>query len=177
MYVFENFFFQRWSFFAPPPQSNNRLYYVFQNKYSGKEKAYEVLAPIFDKKRKTAPFNSKEEALDYILSGSATNITDAIRELTDISKMDFPDSTEMYHILSAQKKINDQGLDYLPVRTLYNYAIIMAKKDSINFEGTSIKIITTQVQMPKFKDRHKLLSTTYKGKEEKVFETNFLPLK
>jgi hypothetical protein len=176
MYLFENFFFQRWSFFAPPPESNNRLYYLFTNKATGKQTAYEALAPIFEKKREKAPFNSKEEALDYILSGNITNIVDASRDLIDVSKLTFPDSSIMFHLKKAHKEINDLGLAFPAIQTLFNYGVIIAKKQNVDLDNSSVKIIITQIEMPKFIDRHKLIEGNYKGKEEKLFETTDLPL-
>ncbi len=177
IFIFENFFYQQWGFFAPPPQHNDRLYYIFSDTVNGRERVYEALVPIMQKKQQAAPFNSKEEAIDYILSGAITGINDEARGMVDISKVSFPDSNDMYHLMKAHKQINDLGLNYPPIKTLFNYAVTVAKKENISLDSNSVKMVITQVAMPKFKDRAKILDPKYVGKEEKVFESNFLPLK
>jgi hypothetical protein len=76
---FDDLFYQNWAFFAPPPTSDNRLYYRFEMLTdSCKVYTFEVLEPIIKMKRHAAPFNSSAEILEYVLSGVVQNITDGL---------------------------------------------------------------------------------------------------
>lgn len=95
---FNSFFYQRWGFFAPPPQSDDRLYYVFKNKKKKSEiLIFEVIEPLLKQKHANAPFNSKEDLKDYLISNSIYLITDAIQSIQESIK----------HDAKINKKINE----------------------------------------------------------------------
>ncbi len=73
------FFNQKWEFFAPPPNFNDRIYYVFENKkIKNDNRIYEILNPILTEKADKAPFNVKADILDYLISNSYNNICDIL---------------------------------------------------------------------------------------------------
>ncbi len=58
--IFSKIFHQKWALFAPPPKSNDRLYYIFlKDSLSSDKSVYEVLGIINQAKRDKYPFGEK----------------------------------------------------------------------------------------------------------------------
>ena len=77
---FHFFLFQRWNFFAPPPNYNERLYYTFKSNADTNLIVYEVFEPLYKLKSQKAPFNNREDLLDYLLSNSLNSMGEEIYE-------------------------------------------------------------------------------------------------
>jgi len=114
LYDFELVFAQKWSFFAPPPQSNNKLYYSFFNEDKELIDSFEVLEIIFKEKKDKLPFNIKEEITDYVISGSVNQLFNVIIHTRD--KLKFEDNNQKniqeydkVAIDNLRKNINNSG--------------------------------------------------------------------
>lgn len=170
--VFHAWLFQRWGFFAPPPNFDERLYYEFRDKYTHRTQTYEVLAPICEMKQAKAPFNWHEEIVDYLLSGSMSGIADELSELrqdmqykNSQSKEPVPDTTGDYHV----RQYIQHGNGF---HTLRNYAGIVARRNRIDTARHEVRLILSHVLLPKFADRH----TQPPRREEAYFVSDYVTL-
>jgi hypothetical protein len=76
MKLFEAFFYQRWTFFTPPPKTNERVYFLYVDKKNPNIMTQcEVLKPIQDKKRENPIINNTFEVLDDIIGGAVAVFT------------------------------------------------------------------------------------------------------
>lgn len=172
--VFNTFFFQRWSFFAPPPQSNDRIYYEFKND-KGEKKTLEILKPLSIKRKNQFIFNSDVSVIDYVLSNSLTSITDYLRE--DYKKYKFEKCKNITdESICNEQFINDYSVklhDLEEIKTLVNYGIITGKKNLDLNKYSKFKIIATNIEIPKFVNRF----SKKKTKENLLFETKLYNIK
>ncbi len=168
---FQANFFQRWSFFAPPPNYNQRVYFVYKNKLTSKKDIFEVIKPILDKKHSTAPFNFYYQTLDYILASSLINIEGNVRLLQDVlthenfkatNNLKLSDSIVTQKIVSDIEKTTD-------FKTLAKYAKKIALENKIYILNCTYKIKISKKYIPQFIDRN--IDT---GKEEISFSSHFL---
>lgn len=168
---FQSNFFQRWSFFAPPPNYNQRVYFVYENKFTKKKDIFEIIKPILDKKHKTAPFNFYYQTLDYILASSLINIDGNIRLLQDVinhENLKATGTVKLSDSMITQKLVSDieKTADFI---TLIKYAQKIAKENNIDIYSVSYQIQISKISMPQFVDRNTTL-----GKEEISFSSHFL---
>jgi hypothetical protein len=150
--LFSTFFYQKWSFFAPPPQTNDRLYYEFVNQKD--TISIEVLKPLNDKRKKEYIFNADSSVIDYVLSGCINGITDNLREDYNIYKFENCKSESELECHAEFIKKNTLKIQNLTeTKTLLNYGLIVANK-KINLEKYyKVKFILTSVAIPKFSSR------------------------
>jgi hypothetical protein len=156
--MFQSFFTQRWEFFAPPPDFNERMYYVFINKKdSSDKKIYEAIEPISTEKASNAPFNNESNIMDYILSSSITNINDFIVDENKIKKYQDGDKLGLIHnppvdtvfsknLISKVQKLHS-------FKTLESYSFFIAKKNKLNTENFNCILIISKILIPKFPQR------------------------
>jgi hypothetical protein len=151
--LFSTFFYQRWSFFAPPPTSNDRLYYEFVDKDTKKVTIVEVLKDIQVTRQKQFLFNDDISVLDYILSNTVNNIVDLNRDSFNIYKSKYckndKDESCYEEFLAKEGDIMYKGNE---INTLRNYGLIILSKKGFN-NIDRFRIVATQVQIPKFNDR------------------------
>ena len=161
--LFTTFFFQKWGFFAPPPNYNDRLYYTFElKKDSTFSHTFEVMEPLQKRKSSNAPFNSSEDILDYILSTTVHSITDgliAVNQSIDY-EYEIKKTTDSITFDIDTLKFN-RGKNYVQstpnFQTLKRYAILVAKRHDIeNLNDYYLTIDIIQSPMPKFADREKI---------------------
>ena len=168
---FNSFFYQKWGFFAPPPKANERLYYIFEKKTNNKELiAFEVIEPLLKQKHEKAPFNTKEDLMDYLISNSIHNLTNIIstyRESLDYdTKLAKTESNE----LEKDKKVNDAVKEVTSFKILLNYSKKIALNNNIKFDDYNVRIKITQIDLPKFMDRYK--DNKKDNKEYVVFDSS-----
>jgi hypothetical protein len=168
---FQFFLFQRWGFFAPPPTFNDRLYFIYKSKGNSKSKIIEVLEDLYKQKSSRAPFNSKENIMDYLLSNSINSLCDDIVELENYKR---------YAVLTKQLKKDTTIISLIQERmegspqfnTLVNYGLTIAKHDKELSVKDSISFIITRIYIPVFVDR--FMDSI--RKEEFVFQSKFKPI-
>ncbi|WP_396147937.1 hypothetical protein [Flavobacterium sp.] len=153
---FNTFFYQRWGFFAPPPQSNDRLYYVFEKKTNKAEIiVYEVIEPLLKQKCSKAPFNGNEDLVDYLISNSIYLITDGIRAVRESFEYDAKLKNKKVDEFELTKKVNKVIETTKPFMTLLNYSKKVALNNKLEYADYNVYLKITQKKIPKFIDRYK----------------------
>jgi len=161
--IFGVFCEQRWGFFAPPPKGTHRLYYTFFDNQQRVITTYEVTAPLLMEKKRKKPWNTREEAIDYIVNGSITNLVDFVVSQKDIYRQLYPDSTTAVIEKKAKLAVSERYNRIPAFITLTRYGEIVADRNFTEVEYSkveSFKISVTYVPLPKFIDRAKLLNDT-----------------
>jgi hypothetical protein len=172
--AFQSVLFQRWSFFAPPPKSNERLYYFFRSKSdTTQQKVFEVLEPITTRKQQTAPFNMLEEKEDYIISGSISEVNEFLFQYTNDLKFRYKDKPEQALVLMAMQEAWRLRAKLNGITTLIKYGTLIAAQHNIG-NDYEMKFLIAQVPIPKFVDRNKENVKT--APRVKTFETPFVAI-
>lgn len=175
--VFDSYFYQQWSFFAPPATFNERLYfsYFYHDPATKTQKirTFEILDPITKEKRKHTPFNKPQDVLDYVISGSVTDIQNNLKEAYDMIKVEDKENKKVSNQEEKTKKVLGIIEKTESFYNLLNYAKVVAKNNNVPTNDTKYKIIITNVAIPKF-----LYKNTLNKKEENVIlSSNFYSLK
>lgn len=125
----DKYLYQNWSFFAPPPDSNNLLYYNFYSSDSLYQ-TVEVLIPIANRKRANYFTNNKYNIIDYHLNGSIESIKKLIVERIDESQYK-NDSSYTYLLQEAHSYINN-NYNFIPqYLTIAEYGLRLCSKSII----------------------------------------------
>jgi hypothetical protein len=150
--LFHTFFFQRWGFFAPPPNYNERLYYTFVDT-NGKSNSitYEVLEPLNLQNNKNNIFNYESDILDYVLSNSLSNITETINEVNKV--YEFEKNTKSNSDSAHAQMLSDIVIKSPQFMTIKNYAKYVASKNNISPNFKHVVITLTIIPLPKFYQR------------------------
>lgn len=165
-------FSQRWSFFAPPPQKNWRLYYAFSEADSNKEIRLEALQPVLLAKRQRAPFNEAETIVDYVISGSLDQINNyltkqrAEKARTGAAKTAAATGagTDLQHLVDARTNLPS-------LKTLEGYALLVARANRLPSTYNRVKLIVTLVPIAPFDLRGKYPNNEIVSEEKLVYET------
>lgn len=147
--VFNNLLSQKWSFFAPPPNYNDRIYFIFHSKRDTSLKIFEIIEPLNLAKQKNAPFNGDEDVLDYVLSNSINGLDEGINEVQDYFNSEKEDGIikadsliERITVETVQKSFDFQ--------TLKNYSKFVAKKIKSTQKITIYKLELQKNTFPNF---------------------------
>jgi hypothetical protein len=168
---FETFFYQRWGFFAPPPQSNDRLYYFFEKKNNKEEIiVYEVIEPLLKQKYLKAPFNGKEDLVDYLISNSINLIVDGIISVRESIEYDAKLNNIKMNEIDVVKKVNKAIKSTNQFKTLMNYSKKVALNNKIDYGEYNVYLKITQKKVPKFIDRYK---KNFKESEQLIFDSTY----
>jgi len=153
--AFDTYMFQRWAFFAPPPKYNEKLYYAFFDA-DNKIHVYEIFEPLDRDKQQNAPFNKKEEVLDYILHNSTTSMSNISVDLQNMINYDIKnsksDTSKVSNLQSTKTKVLIAGLEESnEFKTLCNYGRVVARLNHLH--ATSFRIRIAKVNIKKFIDQ------------------------
>lgn len=167
--MFSSLFYQKWSFFAPPPNYNERLYYKFISKDNKDTLTVEVLEQLNLKRKKKYLMNDNLSIVDYILSNSLSNITDIIREEYKIYDSKNCSSLNKKDCFDSFIKYFEKDLYSLnEINTLKNYGLqILRLQQDKGEKYNKFKILLTHIPINKFNNR---FSTT-KNNEVFIFST------
>ncbi|WP_298737793.1 hypothetical protein [uncultured Chitinophaga sp.] len=165
--IFNTHFYQRWSFFAPPPTYNQRVYIIFKNTTTKHKDVFEAIAPIVLAKHEKAPFNEYYQKMDYILASSLINIEGNVKLLHDVFASKSMQSLFKEKDTSVKERIVNDIEKTSDFRTLIKYARKIADENGINKNDVSCQVIITKVYIPQFVDRK-----LQKGKEEIAFSSH-----
>lgn len=172
---FDQLLFQRWGFFAPPPNFDERLYFTFQNTNDPLDKkTIEVFEKLHDNSRNKYPLNDDEITLDYIIHNTAEAISTYLRGKYETYKYDSCQNsdTDACYV----EFINSEGNEFVnnsAGNTLVNYGKSIFK--NLNIEGHyNLKITYCTVLLPKFSNRNE---SVQKRHENIIFDTNNYDLK
>lgn len=142
--IFTIFFNQKWEFFAPPPNFNDRIYFVFENKnIRNGNQIYEVLNPILIEKAKKAPFNTKADILDYLISNSYNNICDILitsrkNKIYEFKKKNQEKTEDEIFLIISEDVKNSNSF-----KTLVNYSKYIAKCNKLNYNNYKVSLKLT----------------------------------
>jgi hypothetical protein len=164
-----------WKLFTPPYMHDHRLYYVVSdtNRQEFKD-TVEVLKGIAEQKRKNAPFNQKEEILDFLINKNAVRLIRTASRIQAKYTEDEPGYMDSIHATEGTKFV--QGNVNYPyyLTTLVNYGRAILKPRYDNTDGKIFKIVLTEKLMRPFKYRN---DDHYQGMETLFFESDFIPLR
>lgn len=164
---FNTLFYQRWGFFAPPPKSNDRLYYIFTEKLNpNKNRIFEIIEPILIEKSNNAPFNSREDIIDYILSNSIISLEEENRAVTEF--LDYKLNKKVINSKQRFKVLKDNLEKCNSFRTIMNYSKYVAKNNKIVYKDYNISFKITKIDIQKFTNRKKMNG----NKEYLTFDSN-----
>ncbi|HRG00188.1 MAG: hypothetical protein U0W65_14515 [Bacteroidia bacterium] len=145
--------FQNWAFFAPPPDYNTRLYFIYTDN-NNKSYEFEAMEDLLKLKQKKAPFNTEEEYVDYAITGVTTQLLDQKRDLYEYYSFLYPDSTSTFINDTLMKVINHDYHKNSAYKSMINYSKIIQKKylPKKDIKACWFKIIGLKI--PKFADRY-----------------------
>jgi hypothetical protein len=168
--AFQSVLFQRWAFFAPPPQFNERLYYYFRSKTdTTRVQIFETMQLICERKRKAAPFNMLEEKQDYILSGSTAELNDFNYRCLEQMKLHDKTTPESELVAAAVAKTWRMRSSLDCMTTLMKYGSWIAASQNID-HNYEMKFLITRHAIPKFMDRN---AGKQQAPDIKTFETPY----
>ncbi len=165
--LYNSFFYQKWAFFAPPPKTNERLYYIFENKNNIKDiQIFEVIEPITKAKSEKNPFNTEEDLLDYVLSNSINNIRETIVNTNEFIIYQ-EQKLDKKFTKSEKEKFYDNEIDNLSrFKTLKNYSRNVAIKNNIDIRKYNVKFTISLIDIVPFSERK---NTNYKHKIQNLY--------
>lgn len=150
--TFGSLFYQRWSFFAPPPRYNIGLYYTFTDKADPSlVRVFDVSSPILNSKKRTLPYNEGAELVDYMIFGSVDSLSQSIRSALRLNKyqgLPRTDEEIIREILSFETSVHPS------VVLLKRYGEIVAAKNGIEFEDHYLTVTATKNPLPRFSKRN-----------------------
>jgi hypothetical protein len=152
--IFEQFFYQKWTFFSPPGHENHRVYFEYTDrKDSTKRFTLEILQKLFETQKRKAPFNMEEELIGDFISNSTIEINNAIADNYKIIQSNLPDSTKEFCFGLAYNSFVNLGKSYPAVKTLYNYGKTLSKSSLRKPSDYKLRILIVLKPIPRFKDR------------------------
>lgn len=165
---------QKWDFFAPPPQANNKLYYSYFDKNKKNIGMFEVLDPIIKEKKDKIPFNTQAEAMDYIISSTFTNVLNSIVNKDKEYKYRYKDkSPEKTYQMAVDHVLKNMHKTHEFV-TLLNFSRIIRQKNlGKNVKVKYVKIIFAEDKIKKFINRDDKVTVV----KNLLLETNFIDFK
>ncbi|WP_343686615.1 hypothetical protein [Chryseobacterium gleum] len=149
--IFSTFFAQKWSFFAPPPQFNYKLYFTYLDENKNEIAAFEVYSSIIESKRNTRPFNGRAEMVDYTIYGSIEGVVNTIvKERTEINTKQPELNTDNANLLAVQRlnEVPEQVQGFL---LLKDYAKIVGKDKMSAEKLKSVKFVTININSEEIK--------------------------
>lgn len=144
--VFSTFFYQQWSFFAPPPTFNDKLYYEFVG--SEDTLIIEAITPLLKAKKNKFLANDNENIIEYILSNTITAVSDKFREDYKLYKYEYCDNMNDDECASSFSKQKNEKMKNAEMLTLRNYGNIVYSK--IDKQYSKFRILYTTTPIKKF---------------------------
>lgn len=172
--IFQGAFFQRWAFFAPPPKANDKLYYLFRSRKDTTRVAiFEALDSITANKRSAIPFNTNEEIIDYIISGSISEITNFLSEYDNELRVKYKNMEESKLVDQSIRDAWKLRANIYSIETLLNYGELVANKNNIDLNENEMKFLIANKEITRFKDIDKDVKDI-NPVEQKLFETPYI---
>jgi hypothetical protein len=149
MTVFETLFYQKWEFFAPPPTFNVKAYAVATLSEPPSTITLDLMSEVIKQKKERVPFNTAEDALDYVLFGSAVAINNNLREVyLDCKRTTSHSDQECLDLASTRlQEWDDSDRSVLALR---NYALSALRRHAPLENVRSLRLRLSKVVTPKF---------------------------
>jgi len=171
MESFGKLFYQRWTFFTPPPKANERIFFQYVNARDSTDRfTVEVLKDINTERKKNPIFNVSQEVLEDIVLHHAYGLNNSLVAHRELIRRAFPDSSERFLNAETFGFLTDSVAWPASFKTLRNYAgIVFAKRNPhVRTSGYKFKIALVSVPIVPFRHRHE---ADYKVAESLLFET------
>lgn len=169
--AFEKWAYQKWSFFAPPPRHNDRLYFAFSPK-SGDGITFEILEGISARKQQDNPGNLKAQVVDYAVAGAARQVADVIREVYRYREVhELMDGDPAYLEDLAKMSLNPDHESGVHVRFLLRYAAMVAAEQGVEVDGLMCQMALTRIPLRPFTQRN---NSEFPIEEKIVYKTAML---
>jgi|GEM_PF-2336777 len=170
--AFEKWGYQKWTFFAPPPKSNDRLYIAFSPK-SGEGETVEVLEGIYARKQHDNPYNTKSQVVDYAVSGFTSQISDMMREVFRYRKVHvlFDGDPAYLSDLSLKALDPDESEYGYSLRVLLRYAALLAAELGIELDGLKCQMAFATIPLRPFSQRY---NSEFPIEEKMSYKTSVL---
>lgn len=173
--IFSTFFGQKWSFFAPPPQQNYKLYFTYLDQNKNEVAVFEIFSSIIESKRNTRPFNLRAEMIDYTISGSVDDIVNSIVKKRENENVKQPEiSIETSNKLAVEQIVKNPEKTY-GFLLLKNYSRIVSGEMLSKEQLKSVKFVTISInseEIKKFANRESIKPNL----EAKIIDFNPSPL-
>ena len=174
METFGRLFYQRWTFFTPPPKMNERVFFHYLNTQDTTDLfTVEVLSEINEKRKLNPLINVSQEILEDILLNNTYGLNNSLSSYYTLLKKSFPDSTDQYLAKQMENYLTDPEKQPIFFKTLHNYAKIVLSKHEKDPKKYKFKIVMTSIPIIPFKDRYNI---KYKAEETILFETPIIKL-
>lgn len=150
---FDIMFFQRWAFFAPPPTFNEHLYFNFFTTKNEFLERFEVLEELAKKKQKAAPFNKKEDVLDYLMANTVSSLIDNSRQLQEVINYEQKEKLQNISDSLKQRMLHDALEKTDEFHSLKNYAAILALQNGLDTSHLNFQVQISRIAIPPFAER------------------------
>ena len=173
--MFEKHLYQKWQFFAPPPQSNTRLYFVYtyKNKKNQIEQTrVEVFEKYVNKIQNEYLLNDVNANVEYLVFNNTTLISEVLYKLYTVYKVKNNCEDD-----SCYGKFYDETIVKLEKLNTFEFLMThshnIAKKLKLP-EECAIQLIIMEKEIPKYADRYK---KNVERKERVTFMSNIYNFK
>jgi len=171
MEAFGKVFYQRWTFFTPPPKANERIFFQYVNARDTSDRfTVEVLEEINRERKKNPVFNVRQEVLENIVLHHSYSLNNSLVVHRQAIQQLFPDSSKRFLEAEMARFMGESVFQQAAFKTLRNYAgIVFTKRmpDGASSDYT-FKVVLTSTPIVPFKHRH---DETYKTAESIQFDT------
>ncbi|WP_334124785.1 hypothetical protein [Empedobacter brevis] len=171
----DEIFYQRWGFFAPAPDYNDRLYYIYTpNTNSTQTVVYEVFENLHKNRVSNYLRDDNLSTLDYIIHNTSSPIGDLLRESYEVYVLENSCNSlkEEDCYRNYINSIRDDFNESPNILTLVNHAKMIARIKQLN--DYKLQIIIGAEELPKFQDRYSSLPAQ---KSYPFFKSNIFNLK
>lgn len=171
---FQDVLYQKWTFFAPPPESNKRAYFEFTvDRPDGKSDVYEI--ELFEKFGKSIKeeylFNDVVANTDWILFNYVESITDKSRTAFKIYKTKNKCKNDDCYV-EFYKEFNKYLRTTKQMKFLIAHAKGLARKSKIP-SNAKFRLKIFELPIPRYHQRYKKL----KLNERSTFTSGYFNLK
>ena len=130
-YLYDRYFYQNWSFFAPPPQSNYEIFYLFEDKKNNKIIKINILENIHRDIQDNFPFNDTDIQKHYVFFAHLDNILTKTPKILEYSLKKISKESVVSD-LQARKKMNEIMLKDYDYMFFINHAKKLKKEINLN---------------------------------------------
>jgi len=174
MEAFGKLFYQRWTFFTPPPKTNERVFFQYMNVRDTTDRfTVEVLGEINAGRKKNPVFNVSQEVLENIVLRHSYNLNNILAAHHQSLKKAFPDSSERFLAIEMTRLMTGPATELPSFRTLRNYASIVLAEHKQSGGTYKCRIIMASMPIVPFRHRY---DSNYKTVESILFETPLMHL-
>ncbi|OJU74351.1 MAG: hypothetical protein BGO09_11025 [Bacteroidetes bacterium 47-18] len=170
---FQTAFYQKWSFFAPPPTYNMRLHYIFRS--NNRLYDIEIFENLNNKVKEKYLFNDTYANASWLLFANVDNIVQSMGKIHNsfrdigISSNKGVSETDSAALANEYNDIRMTLQNIGSMRILLHHAGTVAREMKLP-EDYDVQIIISGIDIVKYGDRYK---ADIQGKENIMFASSF----